>query len=112
MTSSTRPKRSAAAGCAIAVLMAAAFVGCGKGDAAKNGPPPAPEVGVITLALESYAATIQLPGRVTAYETSEVRPQIGGIVRSRTFREGAPVRAGQTLYTIDPSQARATLDNA
>lgn len=71
-----------------------------------------PEVGVVIIAPQSYAPIVQLPGRVSAYETSEVRPQIGGIVQSRNFREGATVRAGQTLYVIDPAQANAALANA
>lgn len=43
-----------------------------------------------------------LPGRVSAYRTSEVRPQISGVIRRRLFTEGALVKAGQPLYEIDP----------
>jgi membrane fusion protein (multidrug efflux system) len=84
---------------------------CGNpGASAQNGQaPPPPEVGVVEIAAQSYEHTIRLPGRVSAYEMSEVRPQIGGIVRSRNFREGATVRAGQVLYEIDAGPARADL---
>lgn len=37
-----------------------------------------------------------------------MRPQVSGIIRERLFTEGAIVRAGQTLYRIDPSLYRAT----
>jgi membrane fusion protein (multidrug efflux system) len=47
-----------------------------------------------------------------AFESSEVRPQVSGIVRARTFQEGALVRAGQVLYVIDPATYRAAVDQA
>lgn len=56
--------------------------------------------------------TLRLAGRVAAFETSEVRPQIGGIVRARRFEEGATVRAGQVLYEIDAGPAQAQLSSA
>jgi len=58
----------------------------------------------------------ELAGRAAAFEMSEVRPQVVGIIRDRLFTEGAIVRRGQTLYRIDPrlyaataAQARANL---
>jgi membrane fusion protein (multidrug efflux system) len=61
----------------------------------------------------------ELPGRVAAYQVSEVRPQVSGVIQRRLFREGAVVRQGQTLYQIDPSiynaqaaQANANLQSA
>ena len=38
---------------------------------------------------------------------SEVRPQVSGLIRRRFFTEGALVKAGQTLYEIDPRRFRA-----
>lgn len=66
-------------------------------------------VGVVTMKLESAVLTAELPGRITAREVSEVRPQINGIVRRRLFTEGSMVRAGQVLYEIDDSSYRAAL---
>jgi membrane fusion protein (multidrug efflux system) len=61
----------------------------------------------------------ELPGRVTAYQVSDVRPQVSGVIQRRLFREGSIVRQGQTLYQIDPSiyaaqqaQASANLQSA
>jgi len=81
------------------------------GPRAQEAPPP-PEVGVIVIQPQAYEQTIRLAGRVTAFQTSEVRPQVGGIVRRRLFQEGAYVRAGQALYEIDPGPARADLASA
>lgn len=87
-----------------------ALAACGNNGAqAQMGEMPPPEVGVVEIAAQSYQHTIRLPGRVSAFEMSEVRPQIGGIVRSRNFREGSTVRAGQVLYEIDAGPARADL---
>jgi membrane fusion protein (multidrug efflux system) len=61
----------------------------------------------------------ELPGRISAYQISDVRPQVNGVVLRRMFQEGSFVRQGQTLYQIDPSiynaqaaQAEANLQAA
>ncbi|HRE43755.1 MAG TPA: efflux RND transporter periplasmic adaptor subunit [Terricaulis sp.] len=95
----------------LALAMALGLAGC-NGSNAQGGPPPAPEVGVVEIAAEAHEVTIQLSGRVSAFEVSEVRPQIGGIVRARLYQEGATVRAGQPLYEIDPGPAAADLAGA
>lgn len=86
-----------------------------------HGPPkrPPPEVGVIVIQPQKVVLQTELPGRTSAVETSDVRPQVGGIVQSRLFTEGAVVARGQVLYQIDPSlyraayaQAQAQLSNA
>jgi membrane fusion protein (multidrug efflux system) len=56
--------------------------------------------------------TTTLPGRTSPFETSDVRPQVNGIIIGRPFVEGANVRTGQLLYQIDPAPYRATLDQA
>ena len=61
----------------------------------------------------------RLPGRIAAFQVSEVRPQVSGVIQRRFFKEGSIVRQGQTLYQIDPSiysaqaaQASANLQSA
>lgn len=73
---------------------------------------PQTEVGVVTLKTERLAVDSELPGRTSAYQTSDVRPQVGGIVRKRLFTEGADVKAGQVLYEIDPASYQASYDTA
>lgn len=97
---------------ALALLAAAGLLAACQSDAPQTtggGPTP---VGVVTVAAEPVDLTTQLNGRVTAYEVSEVRPQIGGIVTTRLFTEGALVRKGQPLYQIDPAPYQAQLDSA
>lgn len=110
--------RSAAKLAACLVVLA----GCqGKGNAAaqEQGPRPAVEVGIVTLKPRATVLTAELPGRTSAYEASEVRPQVSGIIQARLFTEGQTVKKGQTLYQIDPrlyraakNQARANLESA
>lgn len=47
-----------------------------------------------------------------AFETSEVRPQVSGVIRRRYFTEGSYVQAGQPLFQIDPSLYRAAVNQA
>jgi membrane fusion protein (multidrug efflux system) len=70
------------------------------------------EVGVVTLSAAPTTLTTELAGRTSPYETSDVRPQVGGIIIARPFTEGANVRAGQVLYRIDPAPFRAAYDQA
>lgn len=93
-----------------------ALAACGKKeDPAKatgaGGPPPA-MVSVITVAAEQVSNISELPGRVEAVRTAEVRARVGGIVQKRLFNEGGEVRAGQPLYQIDPAPFQAAANNA
>jgi membrane fusion protein, multidrug efflux system len=92
------------------VLFMLLAAGCGNRDAGKSNQPP--EIGFVVVHPVAVPVTTELSGRVTAFASSEVRPQVSGIVRRRLFTEGAIVRAGQTLYQIDPSLYRATLSQA
>ncbi|EQB29837.1 hypothetical protein M529_22685 [Sphingobium ummariense RL-3] len=69
-------------------------------------------MGVVTLKSEPATLTSELPGRIAAVETAEVRPQISGVIRRRLFEEGSLVRAGQILYEIEDAPYRAALGSA
>ena len=92
---------------AVAGLAALALAGCAgdAGDGARER--PVPEVGYVVVKASSVPVPVELAGRVTAFEMSEVRPQVSGLIRRRFFTEGALVQAGQTLYEIDPRLFRA-----
>ena len=92
------------------LLLLALLPGCAKDDA--NKAPPAPEAGVVTLTAQPARLDIELSGRTVAYETSEVRPQVSGLIQARRFVEGSIVQQGETLYEIDPSLYRATVAEA
>ncbi len=89
-----------------------ALIGCGKQNATKGGPPPPPEVGVVSVTPQSVTLTRELPGRTSSHLIAEVRPQVGGIIKERLFIEGSVVKAGQVLYQIDPAPYQAMVDSA
>ena len=70
------------------------------------------EVGVITLQEQAIALQQELSGRVKAKLVSQVRPQIGGIIKEQLFKEGSFVKQGKVLYLIDSATYQATLNQA
>jgi membrane fusion protein (multidrug efflux system) len=93
------------------VVLLLSITACSGGKAPAT-PPPAPEVGVVTLAPQPVELSTELPGRTAAFRIAEVRPQVEGIVQKRLFTEGSEVRAGQPLYQIDASPYRAAAARA
>jgi membrane fusion protein (multidrug efflux system) len=94
-----------------ALLALLALTGCGEQKPEAKAA-PAPEVGVLTLHPSEASIATTLPGRTVAYQVSEVRPQVTGILLKRDFVEGAEVKEGDLLYEIDPVQYQAALDSA
>jgi len=93
----------------VAISALGLLTACGSPTPPKEQPR---KVGFVTLQEEAVTLTAELPGRIAALETSEVRPQINGIIRKRLFAEGSMVRAGQVLYEIEDAAYRAALGTA
>ena len=93
------------------VLLAAACQQADGGPAGKAAAAP-PEVTVVTVEPAPVALTTELAGRTSAYQIAEVRPQVGGILKERLFREGGEVKAGAPLYRIDPASYEAEVERA
>lgn len=83
-----------------------------KKDGDKQQAPKPPEVGTVTLKRENIELNVELPGRISAYQASEIRPQVNGIIQQRLFEEGSFVEKGQQLYQIDPAIYEANLATA
>jgi membrane fusion protein (multidrug efflux system) len=97
---------------AVMIILAVGLIlsSCGKQN--KGGPPPMPEVAVVTIQKKQVVITTELAGRTSASLVAEVRPQVGGIIQKRLFTEGSEVKAGQALFQIDPALYQAAFDNA
>lgn len=113
MSSTTRSR--SISGALTAALSLFLLIGCSKKEESK----PDPEAGYIVVKAESVSPTTLFAGRTAAFEMSDVRPQVSGVIKARLFTEGSVVRAGQPLYQIDPSlynaaaaQAQANLASA
>jgi membrane fusion protein (multidrug efflux system) len=98
-------------------LLAAALAGCGPGDKAAQAQTmgaamPPPEVDVVVARPATATLTQELPGRLQAVRTAQVRARVEGVVEKRLFAEGSDVTAGKSLYTIDPRTYKANADSA
>lgn len=92
-------------------LLALAACGDGGKQQQQAAPGPAP-VGYVVASAQPVTLTTELPGRTAAFETSDVRPQVNGLITQRLFVEGDMVRQGQPLYRIDPSPYQAQVASA
>jgi membrane fusion protein (multidrug efflux system) len=72
-------------------------------------PPP---VSYVVVQQQAVPLTSELPGRLSPYESSDVRPQVNGLILERLFTEGDMVRQGQPLYRIDAAPYRAAVASA
>ncbi len=111
------PQHSLRAGALICLPLLAALAACGpKGaDAPKGGGgggmPPA-TVGVVTVQPSDVPLVTELPGRLEAWRTAQVRARVPGIVAKRLFTEGSEVKAGQPLFQLDDAALRASVASA
>lgn len=94
-------------------LALALLAGCTKSDAdSQRGQRGPVQVGYVVVQRTAVPLQSELGGRTVAFESSEVRPQVNGVIRQRYFTEGSYVRQGQPLYQIDPSLYRAAVNQA
>ena len=100
-------------------FLIALISGCSSGDKTAAGPggpagamPPPPEVDVITVSLGNATVTQDLPGRLQAYRTAQVRARVEGIVEKRLFQEGSEVKEGQSLFQINSRIYRTAAESA
>ncbi|ELC7365113.1 efflux RND transporter periplasmic adaptor subunit [Stenotrophomonas maltophilia] len=94
---------------ALIATLALAMTACSAPEAT---PEATPRVSVITVGPQVVQRDDELPGRVAAVRTAQIRAQVGGIVQRRLFDQGAEVSAGQALFQIDPAAFRADVDSA
>jgi membrane fusion protein, multidrug efflux system len=100
----------AAAALALAVLLTSP--GGGQSQVAeKKAPPPTP-VSVAMVEERDVAIWDEFSGRLEAVERVEVRSRVSGAVQAVHFREGALVKEGDRLITIDPAPYAAEVERA
>ena len=92
----------------VLLLPLALLAACGKSDApgaAAGGPPamPPPQVSVVTVQPKDNAITFEYTGQTAGSRETEVRARVSGILQRRLFEEGSTVKAGASLFQIDPA---------
>lgn len=98
-------RRQACGGVAMLLLLAS----CGHQEEEAA---PALPVDVVAVTTGDVPNVIELPGRIEAVRTAEVRARVDGIVERRLFQEGSDVPAGAPLFQIDPRDKQAQLAQA
>ena len=92
---------------ALAVLFAA--IGCAKKEAPA---PPPPTVEVAPVVQKDVPVYQEWIGSLDGFVNADIRPQIEGYLLKQDYKEGFFVKAGETLFDIDPRQFQATFDQA
>lgn len=88
------------------------LVGCTERAEAQNGAPPAPAVSVAPAVQRALNDREGFSGRLEAIEYVELRPRITGTIERVHFIDGALVRQGDLLFTIDPRPFEAEVSRA
>jgi membrane fusion protein, multidrug efflux system len=88
------------------------FTGCTE-ETEKKAPEKKPaEVGTYIINQQEITLQQKLPGRTVIALSSEIRPQIGGIIDSQLFKEGSSVKKGDVLYKVNSLSYEATYNQA
>jgi multidrug efflux system membrane fusion protein len=113
MTGFCRPRRRVVAKIRLGlVLLSAGFMlGCGKKNEATFERPPAP-VTVAAAITQNVPVYIDAVGKIVAREVVSIQPQVSGRITQIHFADGADVKVGQLLFTIDPRPYQAQLNQA
>ena len=99
------------AGALLAVIAAFGLAGCDVAPQEQEAP-ALPQVSVLTLTGRELVISEDLPARVAALRSADIRAQISGIVQRRLFEQGAEIGAGTVLFQINPAPFKADVDSA
>ena len=94
-----------------ALLGAGLLLACGKKNETALERPPAPVTVAQAVSLD-VPVYIDAVGKISAREVVSIQPQVSGRIAQIHFIDGADVRAGQLLFTIDQRPYQAQLDQA
>src|SRR5690349_10508182 len=98
----------------IALIASSAIAGCGKNSQALDQPPGGMAIPVSVI--EVHPTTVPISAEAVAQTEGakevEIRPRVGGILLKRLYAEGSAVKAGQSMFQIDPVPYQYILDQA
>ena len=99
--------------CLLVVTTVFVFIGCkNQSDLKAATAPPPPEVLVETVIQQDVPIYFEWIGTTEGYVNAQIRPRVQGSLRSRDYKEGSLIKAGQLMFTIDPSEYHAALNQA
>jgi RND family efflux transporter MFP subunit len=89
------------------------FAGCERQAGSKTTTPPPPfEVLVAEVIQQDVPIYFEWIGTTEGNVNAQIRPRVQGYLHSRDYREGSLVETGQLMFTIDPREYQAALDQA
>jgi membrane fusion protein (multidrug efflux system) len=96
----------------LSIALALLISGCGpSGDPHGGGFPP-PVVTVVTIEPKDIQVASEHVAQTAGFREVEVRARVTGILMKRNYKEGATVKQGDSLFTIDPAPFQAALSRA
>ena len=98
----------------LVVIAGMVVSGCTKKEPAEQASGNMPPMPVSVLKLEAVSVPIsaEAVAQTEGAKEVEIRPRVGGILLKKMFEEGAPVKAGQLMFLIDPVPFQIALANA
>lgn len=63
----------------------------------------------ITVSTSTLLDNIEIPGTIVANETTEIRPEVAGLITRIYFKEGSYVSRGATLFKLNDADLQAQL---
>nr|WP_294507992.1 efflux RND transporter periplasmic adaptor subunit [uncultured Rhodopila sp.] len=97
-------------GCALALGLVAVMAGCKKGN--QFVPPPPPKVSVAQPIAEKITRYLTATGNTAAVNSVDLVARVEGFLQGISFTDGATVKAGDVLFTIEPLPYQAKLQQA
>jgi membrane fusion protein (multidrug efflux system) len=91
-------------------LAGALLAGCG--EAKKAPPPPPPTVYVATVARRNVSLYIDAVASLDGYVNADIRARVKGFLRTQSYKDGSPVKNGDTLFTIESADYSAAVASA
>jgi membrane fusion protein (multidrug efflux system) len=93
------------------LMVVAALAACTQ-DKPAPPPPLPPQVGTAVVARRDVPLYIEAIGTLDGYVDAEIRARVRGFLQTQAFKDGAAVKAGQVLFTIEPTEYQAGATSA
>src|SRR5262249_57594946 len=97
----------------LVVVAVVIVAGCERQAGSKTATPPPPiEVLVTEVIQQDVPIYFEWIGTTEGNVNAQIRPRVQGYLQSRDYKEGSLIKAGQLMFTIDPREYQAALDQA
>ncbi len=94
------------------LLIAASLLSAACAEPPPPAPPPPPDVDIAEVIQRDVPVYMEAIGETRGSQEIDVRARVSGVLQTVDFTEGSMVRDGQLLYTIDPREYEANVEQA